>query len=103
MFSNAVVNLKKFEDKYEILNSELSYLNHPRYKDFVNYLVESNKIAVIFTSNSDGYFIIENHPLILKYNYNSKEDIKKFIDNLKFDYESYEADYTIVNDYKLLG
>lgn len=95
-------NFENFEDKYLIFNSEFSYLNHPRYKDFVNYLIESNKIAIIFTSSNDGYFIIENNPLILKHKINSKEDIVSYIKKLKDNFECYEAEFTIINDFKLL-
>jgi hypothetical protein len=50
-----------------IHKSEYAFFNDPHFNNFVQYLQQSNKIAVIFATCKDGYGQIPDSPLIIKY------------------------------------
>ena len=87
----------KFEEKYLIL-CIYSYLNHPHYNNFVQYLNSSNKIAVIFCTSDVEMFNIINSDLILKYKVYDLIGRDKILKELQADFDAIQVDYRVDDD-----
>lgn len=88
----------KFEEKYLIL-CMYSYLNHPQYNNFVQYLNSSNKIAVIFCKSDDEMFNIINSDSILKYKVYDLTGRDEILKELRADFDAMEVEYRVDDDY----
>jgi hypothetical protein len=89
----------KFEDYYIIYRSEFVYLNDPHYKNFVRFLEDNNKIAVVFASAEDTYHMIPDSPLVLRYKGKDIDQKNKIIQDLRNEFEAklnaYEGTYKV--------
>lgn len=87
----------KFEEKYLVL-CIYSYLNHPQYNNFIQYLNSSGKIAVIFCKSDDEMFNIINSDSVLKYKVYDLKGRDKILKELRADFDAIQADYRVVDD-----
>ena len=94
----SVIPYDKFEEKYLIL-CIYSYLNHPHYNNFVQYLNSSNKIAVIFCKSDDEMFNIINSDSILKYKVYDLTGRDEILKELRADFDAMEVEYRVDDDY----
>ena len=93
----SAITYDKFEEKYLIL-CMYSYLNHPQYNNFVQYLNSSNKIAVIFCKSDDEMFNIINSDSILKYKVYDLIGRDKILKELQADFDAIQVDYRVDDD-----
>lgn len=94
----SAITYDKFEEKYLIL-CMYSYLNHPQYNNFVQYLNSSNKIAVIFCKSDDEMFNIINSDSILKYKVYDLTGRDEILKELRADFDAMEVEYRVDDDY----
>ena len=94
----SVIPYDKFEEKYLVL-CIYSYLNHPQYNNFVQYLNSSNKIAVIFCKSDDEMFNIINSDSILKYKVYDLTGRDEILKELRADFDAMEVEYRVDDDY----
>lgn len=94
------INLKHefdaFESEYEVFTSEFTLFNHPRFNDFHQYLLEINKLAIIFTRTKEGATQIPLSNLIKKYDIEGGNNSLMFdiIKNIK---KEFYKDYTAID------